>query len=298
MDNRFGDIEIFLTVAAQGSFADAARILRLTPSAVSRSIARLEKRLSVTLLRRTTRALALTPEGVSYRDRMGTLMADMGDIERSLSEDSQVARGLLRINASPSFGVHCLIPLLPGFAERHPDVQVELTLTDSIVDLVEQRADIAIRIGPLRDTRLRAKKLGHSRMMLVASPDYLARRGTLGSPDDLDAHDCLRFSFRRSIDTWPFRVGDRIVQKPVEGRFFGNSGEVVRQMAVAGCGIARHGAFHVAADIKAGRLVEVLAAFNPGDGEDIHALYAAEDRAATRIRALLDYLDSKKLFAQ
>jgi DNA-binding transcriptional LysR family regulator len=295
MDNRFGDIEIFLTVAGEGSFAGAARVLRLTPSAVSRSIARLEKRLAITLLRRTTRALALTAEGASYRDRMDALLADMADIERSLGQAGQLAHGLLRVNASPSFGVQCLIPALPGFAERHPAVKIELTLTDSIVDLVERRTDVAIRIGPLRDTRLRAKKLGHSRMTLVASPDYLARRGIPRQPDDLDAHDCLRFSFRRSIDSWPFKVGDRVVQKPVEGRFFGNSGEVVRQMAVAGCGIARHGVFHVAADIKAGRLVEVLDDFNPGDGEDIHALYTAEDRAATRIRALLDYLDSIEL---
>lgn len=295
MDNRFGDIEIFLTVAGEGSFAGAARMLRLTPSAVSRSIARLEKRLAITLVRRTTRALALTAEGASYRDRMEALLADMADVERSLGRADQLAHGLLRVNASPSFGVQCLIPALPGFAERHPAVKIELTLTDSIVDLVERRADVAIRIGPLRDTRLRAKKLGHSRMTLVASPDYLARRGIPRRPDDLDAHDCLRFSFRRSIDSWPFQVGDRVVQKPVEGRFFGNSGEVVRQMAVAGCGIARHGVFHVAADIKAGRLVEVLDDFNPGDGEDIHALYAAEDRTATRIRALLDYLDSIEL---
>ncbi|MGF7153674.1 LysR family transcriptional regulator [Novosphingobium gossypii] len=296
MDNRFGDIEIFLSVAAQGSFADAARVLRLTPSAVSRSIARLEKRLGVTLLRRTTRSLALTPEGISYRDRMSVLIADMVAVEGSLGQESQDPRGLLRVNASPSFGVECLIPVLPGFAERYPAVTVELTLTDSIVDLVEERADVAIRIGPLRDTRLRAKKLGHSRMMLVASPDYLARRGTPERPDDLDAHDCLRFSFRRSVDSWPFRVGGRVVQKPVEGRFFGNSGEVVRRMAVAGCGIARHGAFHVAADIRAGRLVEVMPDLNPGDGEDIHALYAAEDRAAARVRALLDYFDSVQLF--
>lgn len=296
MDNRFGDIEIFLNVAAEGSFAEAARVLRLTPSAISRSIARLEKRLGVTLLRRTTRALALTAEGIAYRDRMSALIADMVEVEGSLLQASQGPRGMLRVNASPSFGIQCLIPVLPGFAARYPAVTVDLTLTDSIVDLVEDRADVAIRIGPLRDTRLRAKKLGHSRMALVASPAYLARRGTPQTPDDLDAHDCLRFSFRRSVDSWPFRVEGRVVHKPVEGRFFGNSGEVVRQMAVAGCGIARHGAFHVAADMKAGRLVEVLAGFNPGDGEDIHALYAAEDRAAARVRALLDYLDEARLF--
>lgn len=291
MDNRFGDVETFLMVAGEGSFAAAAKALRLTPSAVSRSIARLEQRLGVALVRRTTRSLALTREGQVYRDRMTAIFGDIHDAESSLHMEGEGPRGLLRINASPSFGMECLIPILPRFGERHPAVDVDLTLTDDIVDLVEERADIAIRIGPLRDTSLRAKKLGHSRMLLVASPDYLARRGTPATPDDLEAHDCLRFSFRRSVDSWPFRVKGKLVQRPAQGRFFGNSGEVVRHMAVAGAGIARHGRFHVARDLREGRLVEVLADYNAGDGEDIHALYVAEDRAAARVRAFLDFLD-------
>jgi len=291
MDNRFGDIETFLAVANGGSLASAAKVLRLTPSAVSRSIARLEQRLGVTLMRRTTRSLALTSEGSAYRDRMSVLLADIATVEAGLGQEGQGPRGLLRINASPSIGTMGLLPILPRFTARYPEITVDLTLSDAIVDLVEERADIAIRIGPLRDTRLRAKKLGHSRMVLVASPDYLARRGTPQAPDDLEAHDCLRFSFRRSVDSWPFLLGGKTVQRPVHGSFFGNSGEVVRQMAVAGGGIARHGRFHVAQDLAAGRLVEVLPDFNPNDGEDIHALYAAEDRAAARIRAFLDFLD-------
>ncbi|WP_420143266.1 LysR family transcriptional regulator [Sphingobium sp.] len=297
MDNRFGDVENFLMVAHEGSFAAAAKALRLTPSAVSRSIARLEHRLGVALVRRTTRSLALTREGQVYRDRMIAILGDMFDVEASLSDRGQGPRGMLRINASPSFGHECLIPILARFGEAYPAVTVDLTLTDAIVDLVEERADIAIRIGPLRDTSLRAKKLGHSRMVLVASPDYLARRGVPKVPEDLDGHDCLRFSFRRSIDSWPFRVKGRVVQRPVTGRFFGNSGEVVRQMAVAGAGIARHGHFHVARDLREGRLVEVLADHNPGDGEDIHALYAPEDRAAARVRAFLDFLDEAMVIA-
>ena len=297
MDNRFGDIETFLAVAHGGSLASAAKALRLTPSAVSRSIARLEQRLGVTLMRRTTRSLALTAEGLAYRDRMGVLLADIETVEAGLGQEQQGPRGLLRINASPSIGTMGLLPILPRFMARYPEVIVDLALSDTIVDLVEERADIAIRIGPLRDMRLRAKKLGHSHMVLVASPDYLARHGVPRSPGDLDAHDCLRFSFRRSVDSWPFRVGKKIVHLPVQGRFFGNSGEVVRQMAVAGGGIARHGQFHVAADLKAGRLVEVLPDFNPGDGEDIHALYAPEDRAAARIRAFLDFLEEELVIA-
>lgn len=293
MDNRFGDIETFLAVANGGSLAAAARALRLTPSAVSRSIARLEQRLGVRLMRRTTRSLALTAEGLAYRDRMSVLLAEVENVESGLGRENQGPRGLLRINASPSIGTMGLLPILPRFTARYPDVTLDLALSDMIVDLVEERADIAIRIGPLRDTRLRAKKLGHSRMVLIASPDYLARRGTPHMPDDLDAHDCLRFSFRRSVDSWPFRVGGKVMQRPVHGSFFGNSGEVVRQMAVAGGGIARHGRFHVAQDLAAGRLVEVLPDYNPGDGEDIHALYAPEDRAAARIRAFLDFLDEE-----
>lgn len=297
MDNRFGDVENFLMVAGEGSFAAAAKILRLTPSAVSRSIARLEQRLGVALVRRTTRSLALTREGQVYHDKMIAILGDMMDVENSLSSEGQGLRGLLRINASPSFGIECLIPILPRFAELHPAVTVDLTLTDAIVDLVEERADIAIRIGPLRDTRLRAKKLGHSRMVLVASPDYLARRGTPTTPDDLAAHECLRFSFRRSVDSWPFRVKGKLVQRPVQGSFFGNSGEVVRRMAIAGGGIARHGRFHVVSDLREGRLVEVLADYDAGDGEDIHALYAAEDRGAARVRAFLDFLEGALVVA-
>lgn len=291
MDNRFGDIETFLAVAQEGSFASAAKMLRLTPSAVSRSIGRLEQRLGVTLLRRTTRSLALTVEGAAYRDRMTALMAEMADVESGLGQEERGPRGLLRVNASVSFGNQCLLPILPLFLARYPAVAVDLALSDAVVDLVEERADIAIRIGPLRDTRLRAKKLGHSRMVLVASPAYLAARGMPLTPEDLEGHDCLQFSFRRSVDSWPFRIGGRVVQRPVQGRFFGNSGEVVRQMAVAGGGIARHGRFHVAEDLRDGRLVEVLGDYSAGDGEDIHALYSAQDRLAARVRAFLDFLD-------
>jgi DNA-binding transcriptional LysR family regulator len=292
MDNRIGEMETFLAVARGGSFAAAAKALRLTPSAVSRAIARLEGRLGVVLIQRTTRALALTAEGEAYRDRVAGLVAEIDAIERSIGGGREGPSGVLRVNSSVSFGVYGLLPILPGFLRAYPAVTVDLSLTDTLVDMVEERADIVIRIGPLRDTRLRAKKLGRSAMVLVASPDYLARAGEPRHPDELDRHACLRFSFRRSVDSWAFRIGGRVVQRPVEGAFLGNSGEVVRQMAVAGGGIARLGRFHAAADLAACRLVEVLPAFNPGDGEDIHALYAGHERLALRVRAFLDYLEA------
>lgn len=291
MDNRFGDMEIFLAAANGGSFAAAAKTLRLTPSAVSRSIARLEARLGVLLMQRTTRSLTLTPEGQSYRDRISALLAEVDSVEQSIGQTPAGPRGPLRVNSAVPFGMLYLLPLLPRFTEAYPEVTVDLSLSDAVVDLIEERADIAIRIGPLRDTRLRAKKLGHSRMVLVASPDYLARHGIPAVPGDLIHHKCLRFSFRRSVDSWPFRIGGRTVQRPVDGAFFGNSGEVVRAMAVAGGGIARLGYFHAAADLAAGRLVEVLADYGAGDGEDIHALYDGHQRLALRVRAFLDFLD-------
>lgn len=292
MDNRIGDMETFLAVTSGGSFAAAAKALRLTPSAVSRSIARIEARLGVQLILRTTRSLSLTAEGESYRDRISALLAEVEAVERGLGRGHPRPRGPLRINAAVPFGTQCLLPILPGFLRACPDVTVDLALSDTVVDMVDERADIAIRIGPLRDARWRAKKLGHSAMALVASPAYLAEHGVPEEPRDLDRHMCLRFSFRRAVDSWPFRIGGRVVHRAVDGPFLGNSGEVVRLMAVAGGGIARLGRFHAAADLAAGRLVEILTAFNPGDGEDIHALYNGHQRLALRVRAFLDFLDA------
>jgi DNA-binding transcriptional LysR family regulator len=297
MDNRIGEMETFLAVARGGSFASAAKALRLTPSAVSRSIARLEARLRVVLIRRTTRALALTVEGEAYRDRVAGLLAEIEAIEAGIGRTEERPRGKLRINASVPFGAIALIPILPRFCAAYPDVTIDLALTDTLVDLVGERADIAIRIGPLRDTRLRAKKLGRSAMVLAASPEYLARAGTPADPDDLAQHRLLTFSFRRSLDSWPFRIGGKLIQRPVEGAFLGNSGEVVRQMAVAGGGIARLGRFHAAADLAAGRLLPVLDAFNAGDGEDIHALYVGHEPPSPKVRAFLDFLDANLTLA-
>lgn len=293
MDNRFGDMEIYLSVARTGSFAAAARSLRVTPSAISRSIARLEARLGVQLVARTTRALALTADGESYAKRVSALLDELGEVERGFGGEAQEARGLLRINASVPFGMHCLLPILPRFLERFPAVTVDLALSDALVELVAERADVAIRIGPLRDAGLKAKKLGRSRMVVVASPDYLDRHGVPEQPADLDRHACLRFSFRRSVDSWPFAIDGRVVSHSVDGPFLGNSGEVVRLMAAAGGGIARLGYFHVARDLAAGRLVEVLPAFHPGDGEDIHALFLGERRPSQAVRVFLDFLGTE-----
>jgi len=292
MDNRLGEMEVFLAVARQGSLAQAAAELRLTPSAVSRTLARLEARLGVQLIARTTRALALTPEGETYRERVAGLIEDINGLERDFSAAHGPA-GRLRVNASVPFGMHCLIPLLPDFQRSYPAITLDLALSDTLIDLVDEPADVAIRVGPLRDSRLRARKLGHSTMVVVASPSYLACHGEPQTPADLEAHHCLRFSFRRSIDSWPFLMHGAIIHLAVDGQFLGNSGEVIRLTALAGGGIARLGRYHIAPDLKAGRLVEILAPYNPGDGEDIHVLHVGHERMAGRIRAFLDFLEQR-----
>jgi DNA-binding transcriptional LysR family regulator len=290
MDNRLGEMEAFVQVARRGSFASAAKALRRTPSAVSRAVARLEARLGVGLIRRTTRAMTLTPEGETYLARASELIAEFDAIEDGFGRDAAQPSGLLRVNASVPFGQRLILPALPRFLSEQPRMRVDLTLTDDVVDLVEARADVAIRIGPLRDTSLRAKLLGRSRLAVVAAPAYLARCGVPAHPDALADHNCLNFSFRRSLDTWPFLVDGAVSQRPVHGNFFGNSGEVVRLMALGGAGLARLARFHVDEDIAAGRLVPVLDAFSPGDAEDIHALYAGHERLSSRIRCFVDFL--------
>lgn len=292
MDNRLGEMEAFVQVARRGSFAAAAKALRRTPSAVSRAVARLESRLGVGLIRRTTRAMTLTPEGETYLARASELIAEFDAIEDGFGRDAAQPSGLLRVNASVPFGQRMILPVLPRFLAQQPRMRVDLTLTDDVVDLVEARADVAIRIGPLRDTRLRAKLLGRSRLAVVAAPAYLAQAGTPAHPDALVDHNCLTFSFRRSLDTWPFLIDGAVSQRPVHGNFFGNSGEVVRMMALGGAGLARLARFHVDEDIAAGRLVPVLEAFSPGDVEDIHALYVGHERLSSRIRCFVDFLSA------
>jgi DNA-binding transcriptional LysR family regulator len=168
-----------------------------------------------------------------------------------------------------------------------------LTLSDITVDLIGERADIAIRTGNLSDSALMARKLLESRRMVVAAPAYLERQGVPQTPNDLTAHTCLSFNLRRNLDEWPFRVGrghEGITRHAISGDLRVDNGETMRQMALAGVGIARLSEFHVGADVVAGRLVRILEDFNPGDTEPIHAIYISHDHVSSRVRAFIDFL--------
>jgi DNA-binding transcriptional LysR family regulator len=285
---RSGEMEVFVRVVQDGGFSAAARSLDLTPSAVSKLIARLEVRLGARLLARTTRALTLTDEGQSYfQAAMGVLQA-LGDAEQAVGGGA--VRGRLAVNASLPFGTHFVAPAIPAFLARHADVVIDLSVTDDVVNLLAQKADVAFRVGPLPDSTLVARKLGQSRRMICAAPAYLGLRGTPRVPADLLRHDCLTFNFRRSRIGWPFYEDGRELEIPVAGSVQINNGETMRQMVIAGAGIARLASWHVADDIRRGALVPLLEGFNPGDVEMINAVYAGGGQVPRRVRAFIDHM--------
>jgi DNA-binding transcriptional LysR family regulator len=288
--NRSGEMEVFVRVVDLGGFSAAARALRMTPSAVSKLIARLEARLGARLINRSTRKLQLTPEGSSFYEQSQRILADLEEAERSAAAGA-APRGRLRVNTSVPFGTHHLIPLLPEFLERHPEITVDVTLTDKVVDLLEERADVAIRVGPLKESQLIARKLGESRMMLVAAPAYLEKHGVPQTPSDLARHNLLGFSFARQSNGWPFRDADGNVSAVVPtGNAQVSDGESMRLLVLTGLGISRLSLVHIGPDVKAGRLVPVLERYNPGDTESIHAVYVGGGHLPMRVRAFLDFL--------
>ena len=286
--NRSGEMEVFVRVIELGGFTAAARACRMTPSAVSKLVARLEARLGARLVARSTRRLQLTPEGCGYYERAVRVLADLDEAERTASAGERPT-GRVRLSTSASFGVHLLSPLVPAFLALHPGVTLDITHTDAIVDLVEERVDVAIRVGPLKSSRLLARKLGTLAMTIVGAPAYLARVGEPRSADDLEGHD--RLWCTSSVDGWPVRTADGIVMVPAAGSVKASDGEALRHLALAGAGLARLPAFTVEADIRAGRLRPVLEDLNPGDRKDVHAVYLGQGGPLpARVRVLLDFL--------
>lgn len=293
MENQSGEMRVFARVVEAGSFSSAAKSLRLTPSAISKVIARLEGRLGVLLFRRSTRHLEVTAEGKLFYENCIRILDDIDEAEQGVSEDRSTPRGALRINASTPMGSHYILPLLPEFAARYPAITVDLSLTDAVVDLQRERVDVAIRTGPLSDASLHARKLGSTRRAIVAAPSYLQSHGTPRSPEELVQHRCFNFNFQRQMDEWPFIVEGRTILRPVRGGFLTNNGETMRQMTLQGLGIGRLGMFHIAEDIKAGRLIELLRSYNPEEVEDIHAVFSNQRHMTKRVRAFLDFLVEK-----
>jgi DNA-binding transcriptional LysR family regulator len=283
-------MEVFARVVELGGFSAAARVLRMTPSAISKLVGRLETRLGARLINRSTRALQLTPEGQLFYDRSTRLLADMDEVEQSVAE-AKVPSGKIRVSVNIPVGRQLLLPVVPAFLEAYPKLSLEISLTDQVIDLLEQRTDVALRSGPLKSSQIIARKLGAARMIIVGSPDYFARHGVPMTPDDLTQHNRLGFSYARSAKGWP--LIDKGVQRtiPPSGNVQVSDGDALRTLAVNGVGLVRLASFVVRDDIAANRLVPVLEEFNPGDIDELHAVYLGQGRLLPiRIRVFLEFL--------
>ncbi|MDQ0139844.1 LysR family transcriptional regulator [Cupriavidus necator] len=289
--DRIGDIGLFLRVLDLGSISAAARSLDLSVAVASQRLQRLERELGVRLLHRTTRRLHATPEGAVLAEQGRALVDDLEALGASLRQAGTGVSGTLRVTTSSSFGRLYVSPLLPEFLARHPGVSLSVSLTDHVLDLVSAGFDLAIRIGALDDSALVARRLANNRRLLCASPDYLRRRGMPRTPQDLARHDCLLLvGSQGRQDVW--RLGDGAggeVAVRVRGRIEANTGELLADAALAGFGIALHSAWHVCADLQAGRLVQVLPDYPLAD-TGIYAVMPQRRLVPPRVRAFVDFL--------
>ena len=287
--NRSGELEVFVKVAEKGSFSAAARQLGVSPSAVSKIVARMESRLGAQLVLRSTRRVQLTPEGCQLYERGQRVLADLNEVENAASLRS-VPKGVVRINSSTSIS-QLLGPLIPQLMRAYPELVLDLSCTDQVVDLMEAQADIAIRWGKLPASDMVARLLGHTRQIIVAAPAYLAAHDTPHTPADLGTHIRIGWNYQRTVPHWPFTVDGKAVEVPIGDALRVNDGDVMRKLAIQGAGLARLSLYHAWDDIAAGRLQVVLEAFNTGVLEPIHAVYLGKpDQLPPRTRAVLDFL--------
>ena len=284
-----GALIAFAAVIDTGSFSAAAQQLGQTPSGVSRTISRLERQLGMTLIHRTTRRLDLTEEGAWLLERARRVLADLADTEEQAQARRGQPSGLVRVNAATPALDHLIAPLLPEFLDAYPQIELELASGETVVDLIEERADVAIRIGQLADSTLNARRLGRSRIRVLASPAYLERHGTPASVAELARHRLLGFAAPASLNTWPLRDGGR-EGWAITPRVTASSGETVRHLALAGAGIASLSDFLARADIASGRLVPLLEEAALPWTQPVWAVFYKQGALAPRVAALVDFL--------
>ena len=279
----------FAKVVAAGSYAEAARRLGLTRSAVSKAVMELEQLLGARLLDRTTRRVTPTEAGLAYYERAAAILADVEETEIQISRLHDEPRGVLKINAPMSFGVMYLGEAVAKFMARYPELRIELVLNDRFIDPLEEGVDVTVRIGALADSSLIARHLAPARLALVASPEYLAGAGQPKSPVELRVHRCLAYGHMAAVHRWHLMQGSEAVTVQITSALCSNNGEVLRTAALAGNGIANLPTFLVGPDIASGKLVQVLPD-NPPPELGIYALYAPNRYLAAKTRVFIDFV--------
>ncbi|MGE8940990.1 LysR family transcriptional regulator [Leptospira interrogans] len=280
----------FSKVVAHGSFAEAARNLGLTRSAVSKAVMELEQILGARLLDRTTRRVSPTEAGLAYYERCVGILSAIEETELQVSRLHEEPRGVLKVNAPMSFGITYLGSAIGDFMKAYPDLKVELTLNDRFIDPLEEGVDVTIRIADPTDSSLIARKLAPARLVMVATPDYISTHGRPETPDDLATHRCLTYGHSTSMQRW--RLSDasgKAIVVPVTSYLCSNNGDVLRGAALCGIGITILPTFLVGPDIRAGRLQVLLPDLAPAS-LTLYALYAPNRYLAAKTRLLIDFL--------
>lgn len=283
------ELRVLVAVADCGSITSAAELLDQTSSGVSRALSRLEAKLNSTLLHRTTRRLALTEEGQLFLTHARQILLSVEQAEEQIARRRETPSGRLRINAAAPFMQHVIVPLIGAFRQRYPLIQLELNTDDIVIDLLEQQTDIAIRIGELRDSTMRARMLGSSKVRLLASPDYLQKYGEPQSVEALAQHQLIGFSQLEMHNVWPVWQSEGELLR-IQPTIAASSGEIIRQLTLAGQGIARISDFVSHQDLAEGRLKEVLVQHTHDVRLPVHAVYYRNAELASRITCFLDFL--------
>jgi len=287
--DKFIEMQAFVNVADAGSFVKAAEALDVSKAAISRHVAELESRLGVRLLHRTTRKLSLTPEGEVFLARCRELLGGVDEAEAEITSRSSEASGLLRINVPSSFGLLHLAPLWPEFMAQHPQVTLDVTLSDRVVDLVEEGFDMAVRIADLPSSSLVSRRLTSTRLVLCASPSYLAARGRPNHPSELAAHDVLAYNLLAMGDQWEFTGPGGVVSVKVTPRLRTNNGDTCRIAALRHQGIVLQPTFLVGPDLLEGTLVEVMPAWRSVEF-GVFAIYSSRKLVSPKVRLMIEFL--------
>jgi len=279
-------------VEAQG-FSAAAPGLGLTPSAVSKLVTRLESRLGVRLLQRTTRAVHLTADGEAFYEQARRIVGEIDALEAELTDRRGTPQGLLRVTTSLNFSTHQLAPVIGEFLERYPDVRLELIPVDRVVDLIEEGIDLAIRIGRLGDSSFIARKIGEDVRLVCASPAYLERHGVPRRPEDLARHNCIYTRAGTDHNRWPFRIDGERREVEVNGRITITDGDGQFRLALQGLGIVRMTRLSMAAAIRKGELVSLLEEFSDEEPVPIHVVYPHRRHLAPKVTAFVDFVRAR-----
>ncbi|WP_286833418.1 MULTISPECIES: LysR family transcriptional regulator [Acinetobacter] len=291
MKSTIEELQAFVTIVDNGSIIRAAERLGQTTSGISRALQRLENKLNVTLLERTTRKLKLTQEGQLFLEKSRKILNDLAEAEDALLKSDIDTAGLIRVDSATPFVLHVIVPLIQEFMQQYPNIEIELNNHDQVIDLLEHKTDVAIRFGELQDSSLHARLLCRSRLYIVASPDYVQQKGVPRSVEDLSQHTLLGFSHPTHLNTWPIQLNDRHIT--VEPKIKASNGETIRQLALHGVGITCLSRFLVQEDLQAGRLQALFEDQIELQYQNIHAVYYRQEHLPKRVHLFIEFLATK-----